>query len=116
MSGFLVEVLEEVCRTPGVRGALLASADDGLVVAESAMEGLDAAPVAALAASLATRLGQAAEAAGQARPALVHLEATEGALFIARGEGDLLLAAVTDPDVNAGLVRLALLDAAGRLA
>jgi hypothetical protein len=45
----------------------------------------------------------------------VHLEATEGALFIAVGEGGLLLVAVTAPDVNAGLVRLALLDAAGRL-
>lgn len=116
MNSFLVEVLEAICRTEGVRGALLVSAEDGLVVAEAAMEGVDAAPVAALAASLATRLAQATEAAGQSQPALIHLEATEGALFIASGEGGLLLVAVTEPDVNAGLVRLALLDAAGQLA
>lgn len=115
MTNFLTAVLDEASRTEGVRGALLVSAEDGLVVAESAMEGLESAPVAALAASLTGRLVRAAEAAGQSPPALVHLEATEGALFIAVGEGGLLLVAVTAPDVNAGQVRLALLDAAGRL-
>jgi len=115
MSGFLVEALDQLSRADGVRGALLVSADDGLVVAEAAMEGIEAAPVAALAASLAGRLLKVAETAGQAPPALIHLEATEGGLFIAVGEGGLLLVAITTPDANAGEVRLALLDGAGRL-
>jgi len=115
MSQFLTDVLDTVCRTPGVRGALLVSKEDGLMVAEAAMEGLESASVAALAASLATRLGRASAAAGQPDPTLIHLEATEGALFIAAGDAGLLLVAVAEPDVNAGLLRLALLDAAGRL-
>lgn len=116
MTGFLQEVLEGVSRTAGVRGALLVSAEDGLVVAESALEGLEAGPVAALAASVAGRLADAVGELGEAPPTLIQLEATEGALMIAAGEGELLLVAVTEPDANAGLVRLALLDAAGRLA
>lgn len=116
MTTFLEGVLTEVCRAEGVRGALLVSAEDGLVVAESAMDGLDAAPVAALAASLAARLAGTTTALGQPPPALISLEATEGGLVIAGGEGGLLLVAVTEPDANAGMIRLALLDAAGRLA
>lgn len=115
MTPFLATVLEGVSRAAGVRGALLVSAEDGLVVAESAMEGLESASVAALAGSLAIRLLRAADAAGQSPPALIHMEATEGALFIAVAEGGLLLVAVTAPDVNAGQVRLLLLNAAGQL-
>ncbi|MCL4866204.1 MAG: roadblock/LC7 domain-containing protein [Gemmatimonadales bacterium] len=115
MNRFLTETLDQVSRADGVRGARLVSAEDGLVVAEAAMEGIEAAPVAALAASLAGRLVQVAATAGQAPPALIHLEATEGGLFIAIGEAGLLLVAVTTADANAGEVRLALLDGAGRL-
>jgi predicted regulator of Ras-like GTPase activity (Roadblock/LC7/MglB family) len=116
MTRYLASVLDDLCRTAGVRGAVLVSAEDGLVVAEAAMEGLEVEPVAALAASLAARLGQAARALEQAEPSLILLDATDGSLLIARGQGDLLLVAVTAPDANTGLVRLALLDAAGRLA
>lgn len=116
MTTFLDDVLEGVCRTAGVRGALVVSAEDGLVVTEAAMEGLDAAPVAALAASVAGRIATATTVLGESPPTLIQLEATEGALLIATGEGGLLLVAVAEPDANAGLIRLALLDAAGRLA
>lgn len=116
MSAFLEGVLREVCRVEGVRGALLVSADDGLVVAESAMDGLEAGPVAALAASLARRLSCTTTALGEPPPTLLALEATEGGLVVVTGNGGLLLVAVTEPDTNAGMLRLALLDAAGRLA
>lgn len=116
MTAFLQEVLNGVCRTEGVRGALLVSAEDGLVVAEAAMEGLEAAPVAALAASMANRLAATCAALGEPPPTLAQLEATEGTLLLAAGEAGLLLVAVAEPEANAGLIRLALLDAAGRLA
>lgn len=115
MNRYLAEALDQLSRADGVRGALLVSAEDGLVIAEAAMDGVDAAPVAALAASLASRLVKVAETAGQSPPALIHLQATEGGLFIAIGEAGLLLVAVTTADANAGEVRLALLDGAGRL-
>lgn len=116
MTRFLETVLDDLCRTDGVRGAVLVSAEDGLVVAEAAMEGLEVEPVAALAASLAARLAQAVGVLEAAEPSLLLLDATDGSLLIARGQGELLLVAVTEPDANTGLVRLALLDAAGRLA
>src|SRR5439155_1264231 len=57
-------VLDLVTRVHGVRGAMLVAGDDGLVVAEQLMEGIKGPAVAALAASLATRLRRALEAAG----------------------------------------------------
>ena len=63
MSRYLAEALDQVSRADGVRGALLVSAEDGLVIAEAAMEGVEAAPVAALAASLAGRVVKVAETA-----------------------------------------------------
>ena len=44
----IVGSLESITRVRGVRGAMVVSADEGLVVAESAMEGIDGAEVDAL--------------------------------------------------------------------
>ena len=54
------EVLERVTRVPGVRGALVASAGDGLVIAEQLMDGVDGRAAAALAGSLVGRLARTA--------------------------------------------------------
>src|SRR2546425_12613895 len=48
--------LDLVTRVRGVRGAMLVSGEDGIVVAEQLMEGIKGGAVAALAASLAARL------------------------------------------------------------
>ncbi len=56
--------LDLITRVRGVRGAMLVSGDDGIVVAEQLMEGIKGAAVAALASSLAARLRRAMEAAG----------------------------------------------------
>lgn len=115
MTGRWSELLKSVTRVPGVRGAMVVSAEDGLVVAESSMQGVDGAAVAALAASLALRMGRTVAALGHPEPAVIHLEAESGAILAAPGADGLLLAAVADPDVNVGMLRLALRDAAGRL-
>jgi len=109
-------LLDGITRVNGVRGALVVSADDGLVVAESSMGDVDGAAVAALAASLAARLGRATTAIGCAAPRLVHLDADRGGLIAAPAGEGLLLVAVTGPDANIGLLRLALRDAAERVA
>src|SRR5690349_23428151 len=62
-------------RVGGVRGAMLVSAEDGIVVAEQLMEGIKGSAVAALAASLATRLRRAMEAAGVGASLFWHLQA-----------------------------------------
>jgi len=108
MKADIVSALESITRVRGVRGAMIVSAEEGLVVAESSMEGIDGAAVAALAAGVVARLARATEAAGRTAPAFVHLRAGAGGLMAVPGRGDLLVVAVTDPEVNVGLVRLEL--------
>jgi len=106
--------LDLVTRVRGVRGAMLVSTEDGLVIAEQLMEGIKGGAVAALAASLAGRLGRAMEAAGTGTSVFWHLQAEQGALLVVPGDasGGILVVAVAEPDVNIGLVRLELLRAA----
>lgn len=104
--------LDLITRVRGVRGAMLVAGDDGLVVAEQLMEGIKGSAVAALAASLATRLRRAMEAAGVGAAQFWHLQCDQGALLVVPGDSGMLVVAVTEPDVNVGLVRLELLRAA----
>ena len=107
--------LDLITRVRGVRGAMLVSADDGLIVAEQLMEGIKGSAVAALAASLAGKLRRAMGAAGTGTSVFWHLQAEQGALLVVPGgnaEGGILVVAVAEPDVNIGLVRLELLRAA----
>ena len=112
--------LDMVTRVRGVRGAMLVSAEDGLVVAEQLMEGIKGGAVAALAASLAGRLGRAMQAAGTGTSVFWHLQAEQGAILVVPGAGGdgagILVVAVAEPDVNIGLVRLELLKAAEKVA
>ena len=109
MSGGYGPVLDAITRVRGVRGAMLVSGDDGLVVAEQLMEGIKGAAVAALAAPLAGRLRRAMEAAGIGAAVFWHLQAEQGALLVVPAVSGVLMVAVADADVNVGLVRLELL-------
>src|SRR3954466_11454848 len=109
------QVLERITQSPGVRGSLLISADDGLVVAERLMEGIDGRAVAALAASLVQRLGRATGGAGVESPRFVHLRGNAGSVLAAPGGDAIVLVAVVDPDANLGRARIEMLDAVGRL-
>lgn len=109
----LGHVLDGVTRVRGVRGAMLVASEDGLVVAEQLMEGIKGGAVAALAASLSGRLGRAMVAAGLGPSQFWHLQCTGGALLVVPGKQEgLLVVAVTEREVNVGLVRLELLRAA----
>jgi len=108
-------VLEGLTRVPGVRGALLVSLEDGLVVAELSREGLDGAAVAALVASLVGRLDRTVRIAGYRALKSVHLETRGGGVMAVPAEEGLMLVAVADADANVGLLRLALRQAMERL-
>jgi predicted regulator of Ras-like GTPase activity (Roadblock/LC7/MglB family) len=112
----LEAALDRITRVRGVRGAMLVSLDDGLVVAESLMEGIRGNAVAALAASLATRLGRAAGAAGAGTERFVHLAAERGGLLLMPAVEGLLLVTLTDHRVNVGLARLEMQQAIEELA
>ncbi len=70
--------LERVTQVPGVKGSLLISGTDGLVVAERLMDGIDGRAIAALAASLVQRLDRATQQAGMPAPTFVHLRGNNG--------------------------------------
>jgi predicted regulator of Ras-like GTPase activity (Roadblock/LC7/MglB family) len=108
-------VLDRVTRVPGVRGALIIAATDGLVVAEQLMDGVDGQAAAALTGSLVGRLVRTAEGAAMRAPTFVQLRGEGGSVLAALGPEDLVLVAVVGPDANLGLARLEMLDAAGKL-
>jgi len=112
----LSELLAELTRMPGVRGALVASRDDGLVVADALMENVDGPAVAALAASLTGRMIGVTAALGQPEPISWQLQGSDGMLVAAPAREGLLVVAVADAEVNAGELRLRLLSVAGRAA
>jgi predicted regulator of Ras-like GTPase activity (Roadblock/LC7/MglB family) len=103
------KALDQVTRVRGVRGAMIVTADDGLVVAEQLMEGIKGPAVAALAASLANKLQRAMEAAGVGGSLFWHLQCEAGALLLVPSAAGLLVVAVADAEVNVGMVRLELL-------
>ena len=108
--------LERVTQVAGVRGSLLISATDGLVIAERLMDGIDGRAIAALAASLMQRLRRAAVGAGMRPPTFVHLRGNAGSVLAAPGSDDLVLVALVGLDANLGLTRIEMLDAVGHLA
>lgn len=110
------ELLERLSTVRGIRGSALVSASDGLTVAESLMAGVDGRAVAALAASLVTRLRRATECAGRREPVFLQLHAVGGTVLAAPCGADLVLVAIAGPDTNVGLARLEMLDVVGRLA
>jgi predicted regulator of Ras-like GTPase activity (Roadblock/LC7/MglB family) len=109
-NGF-ARALDLVTRVRGVRGAMLVAGDEGLVIAEQLMEGIKGTAVAALAASLASKLRRAMEGAGVGASLFWHLQGDEGALLVVPAASGVLVVAVADPDVNVGMVRLELLRA-----
>lgn len=112
MSTSYSRALDLITRVRGVRGAMVVVQADGLIVAEQLMEGIRGNTVAALTASLAGRLQRAMVAAGLGPSQFWHLQCEQGSvLAVPAGEG-LLVVAVTEPEVNVGLVRLELLRAA----
>lgn len=111
----LREVLRGVSPARGVLGALLADADDGIVVASTLDVGLDSEAVGALTAAMLARAELAAAAAGRGGAGVLHLHATRGWLCAARA-GAHVLVVVADSRAAVGPVRSALLRARATLA
>jgi predicted regulator of Ras-like GTPase activity (Roadblock/LC7/MglB family) len=101
--------LDGVTRIRGVRGALVVTGDDGMIVVDALMEGVRGNAVAALAAGVALRFGNAARTTGIGSPHFFHLQAAEGTLVVVPGPTGVLVVVVGDRDLNVGLVRLEML-------
>jgi predicted regulator of Ras-like GTPase activity (Roadblock/LC7/MglB family) len=114
-AGVWQDVLREVTRIAGVRGALIVSADDGLVIAETAMDDLATADVAALSAALVSRAARCATTMHAMAPQSLHLVGERGAIFAVAGPAPIWLVAVARRDAEFGRLRLLLNDLAGAL-
>lgn len=110
------QMLRDVTAVQGVRGALVISADDGLVVHQAAVEGLDTSDVAALASALVRRSESLTHALSGDGIRLCTLAAERGTLIAARGEAGLWMVAVAEPDAELGRLRLLMGDLAPELA
>ena len=110
----LRELLGELIPIAGVRGVLIVSREDGLVVADALMEDVDGRAVAALAASLAERMTGVTRALGQPEPVAWQLQGSEGILLAAPARDGLLVVAVANSEVNSAELRLRVLSAAER--
>lgn len=107
--------LREVTALPGVRGAVIMSADDGLVVAETAMDDVATADIAALASALVSRSARCVDALHGGPLTSVHLIASQGALLAVAGPAPLWLVALARAGTELGRLRLVLRDFAGEL-
>jgi predicted regulator of Ras-like GTPase activity (Roadblock/LC7/MglB family) len=109
------EALREVTGIAGVRGAMIVSAEDGLVIAETAMDDLATADVAALAAALVSRAARCVAPMDAAAPQSIHLVGEHGAILAVAGPAPIWLVAVARGDAEFGRLRLLLGDLAGAL-
>jgi len=112
VSAAFKRVLDQIIKIRGVRGALFVAGEDGLVVADSVMEGIKPNAVAALAGSLVRRVRRAAESAGVGTPNFVHLAAATGTVCAVPAQAGMLVVVLADPEANVGLLRLAMRKAA----
>lgn len=114
MSSAFTPMLDGLTRQRGVRAALVASEQDGIVVDSSLQIGQSGDRVAALAASLYRKARLSARAAHLGAVSFMQLEAPAGRLC-AVGAGPLVLIVVAHASANVGLIRVEMLRAAADL-
>ena len=109
MNDRLRHALDAVTRIHGVRGAIVVTGDDGMVVADALMEDVRGDATAALAAAIALKFGNAAQTTGVGTPHFYHLQGAQGTLLIVPGPSGVLVVVIGDPELNVGLARLEML-------
>lgn len=112
----LQATLEPLVRIRGVRGVLLLSGEDGVIVAEALTEDIRSVGAAALVASLVDRVNALSEVLGRGNVRCLQLHAESGSILVARVPGEMLLALLAGPQTPVGLARLELIKIAERIA
>lgn len=100
----LERILADLNGVEGVTGSLV-SGRDGLIIAERAPEGTDTDLACAMASTLFGTGEKAAEELSQGDVSQAMVEANGGKLLLIAGEQAILMA-MTDPEVNLGLIRI----------
>jgi predicted regulator of Ras-like GTPase activity (Roadblock/LC7/MglB family) len=107
------EILEELNKTSGVNGSMIVG-KDGIVIAADLHTQLQNEEVGALAASIISIVQKSVSRLSDDALKQVTVEASNGKLFLT-DVGIGILAVTTDPQVNVGLIRLEVKNAAEKV-
>lgn len=107
------EILEELNKTSGVNGSMIVG-KDGIVIATNLRTQLQDEEVGALAASIISTVQKSMSRLSNDALKQVTVEASNGKLFLT-DVGIGILAVTTDPQVNVGLIRLEVKNAAEKV-
>jgi uncharacterized protein len=106
--------LSELNKTSGVTGSMVVG-EDGIVIASDLDDSVEEETVGALAASISANIRKSLDRLNATPLTEVTVEAQYGKLFLAEvGIG--ILVVTTEPEVNMGLIRLEMKNAAGKIA
>lgn len=107
--------IQRLAAASGVRLAVAASGDEGLVLHTEGADRASAPAAAALGAAMFGRGRSVAASCGHGEPRLLRLQCSEGQL-LAAAAGSAVLIVLAERGANAGRIRLELLRIAGELA
>lgn len=109
----MYNVLGDLNKTSGVRGSMLVG-NDGIIIAADLDTRLEDETVGAMAASIMSNVNKALERLKQQNLERVTIEADAGKIFLSdAGVG--ILAVITEPQINVGLVRLEIKNAVSQI-
>jgi hypothetical protein len=109
----MYKILEELNKTPGINGSMIVG-QDGIVIAADLNSQLQDEAVGALAASIISTVRKSMERLSSEDLKQITVEASQGKLFLT-DVGIGILAVTTDPEVNVGLIRLEIKNAAEKI-
>ncbi len=109
----MYNVLGELNKTSGVRGSMMVGVD-GIIIAADLDTRLEDETVGALAASIVSNVTKAVERLNQQNADRIMIESDEGKIFL-NDAGVGILAVITEPEVNVGMVRLEIKNAVAKI-
>jgi len=109
----MYQILEDLNKTSGINGSLIVGRD-GIVIAADLKSNYQDEAVGASAASIVDTVKKSMERLSNENLKQITVEASKGKLFLT-DVGIGILAVTTDPQVNVGLVRLEIKNAAEKI-
>jgi uncharacterized protein len=109
----MYDVFDNLNKTSGVKGSMLVG-NDGIIIAADLDTRLEDETVGAMAASIMANVNKALDRLKQHNLERVTIEADAGKIFLSEA-GVGILAVITEPQVNVGLVRLEIKNAVSQI-
>ena len=109
----MYNILGDLNKTSGVKGSMLVG-NDGIIIAADLDSRLEDETVGAMAASIMSNITKALERLKQQDLERVTIEANAGKIFL-NDAGVGILAVITEPQVNVGLIRLEIKNAVSQI-